>query len=289
MEIMPRRPSKNVLYFSKYHGTGNDFILVDGIKYPEEPSWWHRETIKKLCDRHFGVGADGLIVLLPSQDCDYRMKYFNSDGNEAEMCGNGLRCLALFIRDQGYSVGDPMTIQTLAGEVAVELLAGERVRVGMPAVNFQRKWIPMRGEGECIQEEIKLDRKTSLRITALSIGNPHVILFGEYSDEQVRSLGPLIENHNLFPQKTNVHFVQVEGSNRIHMKIWERGSGVTLACGSGAVAAVAAAIAGGLLPFEANIRVQQPGGELIVSIADGYRESSLEGEAVYVYHGVVEF
>lgn len=288
MEVTPRQRSENVLYFSKYHGTGNDFILVDGIKHPDTPSWWHRETIHKLCNRHVGIGADGLIVLLESTGSDYRMKYFNSDGHEAQMCGNGLRCLALFIRDQGYPVNSPMTIETLGGEVSVEILAGDRVRVSMPAISFDRSSLPMRGEGECLDEELKIDKET-FKITALSVGNPHVVIFGDYSEEQVRTLGPTIENHTLFPEGVNVSFVHIEGLDRVNQKVWERGSGMTLACGSGAVAAVAAGIARGLLPFGANIRVQQPGGELVVAVAEEFHEATLEGEAVYVFHGVVEF
>jgi diaminopimelate epimerase len=288
MELTPRQNSKNVLYFSKYHGTGNDFILVDGIRYPDTPSWWHREAIEKLCHRHYGVGADGLLVLLESDTCDYRMKYFNSDGLEAQMCGNGLRCLAVFIRDQGYAVSSPMSIQTMAGEVAVELLADNNVRVYMPAVKFDRKSIPMRGNGEAVNEELKIDNIV-LRFTALSVGNPHVVIFGDYTDEQVLNLGPKIENHELFPQRTNVHFVKIEAHDKIVQKIWERGCGATLACGSGAVAAVAAGIAQGMLPHGAAIRVHQPGGELRVAVAEEFRETMLEGEAVYVYHGIVEF
>jgi diaminopimelate epimerase len=204
------------------------------------------------------------------------------------MCGNGLRCLALFIRDQGYSINGPMSVQTLAGEVTVELLADDVVRVFMPAVDFSRKAIPMRGDGEAINEELKID-KHDLRFTALSVGNPHVVIFGEYSDEQVRDLGPKIEKHELFPQGVNVHFVHIESPDRIVQKVWERGSGATLACGSGAIAAVAAGIAQGLLPHGATIRVHQPGGELRVAVAEEFRESLLEGEAVYVYQGVVEF
>jgi len=289
MEVTPRQESKNVLQFAKYHAAGNDFILVDGITYPKEPSWWHHETIFKLCHRHYGIGGDGLIVLMESKESDYRMKYFNADGHEAEMCGNGLRCLALFIRDQGHPFSNQMSIETRSGQVSVEILAGDRVKVSMPQVKFARADIPMRGEDDCINEELKIDKDTTLKITALSVGNPHVVLFGEYSDEQFMDLGPLLSEYHAFPEGTNVHFVKVEGMDTIVQKVWERGVGATLACGSGAVAAVAAGIANNLLPFNARIRVKQPGGELSVAIADGYRESTLEGEAVYVYHGVVEF
>ncbi|TKJ40768.1 diaminopimelate epimerase [candidate division LCP-89 bacterium B3_LCP] len=289
MEITPRQPSKNVMYFSKYHATGNDFILVDGIKYPETPSWWHTETIFKLCTRHFGIGSDGLIVLLESEESDCRMKYFNADGQEAQICGNGLRCLALFVRDQGYPVNSPMTIQTLGGDIVVDFLTGDRVRVAMPPVSFNRLDLPMRGQGDCIDEELKLDKDTKLKITALSVGNPHVVIFGEYSDDQFNQLGPVLEKHSLFPEHVNVSFVEVKGPDTIWQRVWERGSGPTLSCGSGAVAAVAAGIAKGVLPFAANIKVEQPGGELVVAIADQYAEATLEGEAVYVFHGVLEF
>jgi diaminopimelate epimerase len=289
MELKPRQPIENVLYFSKYHAAGNDFILVDGILHPRTPSWWHYETIYKLCHRHYGIGGDGLIVLLESEDSDYRMKYFNANGHEAEICGNGLRCLALFIRDQGHPVSDSMTIETLGGQVGVEILAGDRVRVQMPAISFQREDIPMRGEGECINEELRLDKNTTLHLTALTVGNPHVVVFGDYDEDQFKQLAPQIAELSAFPEGVNVSFVTVEDMSGIRQFVWERGVGATLSCGSGAVAAVAAGIANGLLPFDANVRVKQPGGELTVAVANEYREASLEGEAVYVFHGIVEF
>ncbi|MCX6641671.1 MAG: diaminopimelate epimerase [bacterium] len=288
MNVTPRQPSKNVMYFSKYHANGNDLIMVNGIKHPDTPSWWHWESISKLCNRHVGVGADGLIVLLDSKQSDYRMKYFNSDGKEAQMCGNGLRCLGLFIRDQGYPVSSPMTIQTLGGEVSVEILAAERVRVGMPQVTFERSTIPMKGKGECINEELKIEEKP-YKITALSVGNPHVVIYGEYDDVLVKKLGPILENHANFPEGINVSFVHLETPDTVRQQVWERGCGLTLSCGSGAVAAVAAGIALGHLPFGVNIRVLQTGGEQRVAIAPEYRDATLEGEAVYVFHGVVEF
>ncbi len=290
MELEPRRPSENVMHFSKYHAAGNDFIMIDGIKYPDTPSWWHREAIHKLCLRNFGVGGDGLIILVESKECDYRMKYFNADGIEAEMCGNGLRCLAMFIRDQGYPISDATSIETLGGPVSVEILDGNRVRVGISNISFQRSDIPMHGEEEdCIDKELRLDKNTKIKITALSVGNPHVVIFGEFTDEQFHKLGPEIGNLSEFPDYVNVSFVKLEGLDKISQRVWERGSGPTLACGSGAVAAVAAGIAIGKLPFGANIRVQQPGGELVVAVAQEYGEATLEGEAVYVYQGIVEF
>lgn len=272
------------LQFSKYHGTGNDFILIDGIKYPDVVEKLQKETIKRLCDRHYGIGADGLLVLMESKASDYRMRYFNSDGQEAQMCGNGLRCLALFIRDQGHPWQSPIRVQMLSGEVKLEFTAENRVRVGMPAVSFDRKSLPMRGVGECIEEELKIGGR-SLRITALSVGNPHVVIFGEFSDQEVAALGPAIEHSDLFPEGTNIHFVHVEALDRISQRIWERGSGETLACGSGAVAAVAAGIAQGILPHGTAIRVQQPGGELIVAVAEEFKASLLEGEAALVFRG----
>lgn len=273
--------------FSKYHGTGNDFILVDGIKQAGEPSWWRRETLARLCDRHFGIGADGVIALLKSDSGKYRMKYFNSDGVEASMCGNGLRCLALFIRDQGYPIAAPLPIDTASGEVAAEIFPGNRVRIAMPPVSFERSSLPMSGRGDCIDEELRLEGAV-LRFTACSVGNPHVVIFGKYTDEQVRTLGPKIENHELFPRGTNVHFVRIESPDRISQKIWERGSGATLACGSGAIAAVAAGIVRGQLPHGANIRVAQPGGELTVAVAEEFKASSLEGEASFVFRGEID-
>ncbi len=278
------------MQFAKYHAAGNDFIMIDGIMFPHTPSWWHRESIHKLCHRHYGIGGDGLIVLLESTECDYRMKYFNADGHEAEMCGNGLRCLALFIRDQGYPVSGTVSIETLGGPVSVEILEGNSVRVGISSISFDRSAIPMRGgEEECIDEELKLDKDTKFKITALSVGNPHVVIFGDYTEDDFLKYGPEISNLNLFPDYVNVSFVKIEGLDKISQRVWERGSGATLACGSGAVAAVSAGIANGKLPFGAQILVQQPGGELTVAVKEEYLEATLEGEAVYVYHGVVEF
>ena len=176
-----------------------------------------------------------------------------------------------------------MSIQTLGGDVAVELLADDRVRVFMPAVNFSRKSLPMRGDGEAINEELKID-KVSYRITALSVGNPHVVLFGDYSDQQVAELGPKIENHELFPRRTNVEFVQIISRTEVRQRTWERGAGETLACGTGASAVCVAGVLNGLT--EKRILNHLSGGDLELEWAeDGYLY--MTGPAVEVFSGEI--
>ncbi len=253
--------------FTKMHGIGNDYLLVDAMK--TAPSEAKLSAIAKaLCDRHFGIGADGLILVLPSHAADFKMRIFNSDGSEAEMCGNGVRLFAKFVYDRGYTREKDMVVETLAGLIRPRVrVRGGRVtgvRVDMGPPRLQRSEIPMKGPG---RERVVGERIRALgrryEITALSMGNPHCVLFvDDVERTKVDEIGPAIEHHDLFPRRTNVEFAQIVGEGEIRMRVWERGAGETLACGTGASAVLVAAVLNGLSPRRAAIHLS--GGDLKV-------------------------
>ena len=223
--------------FTKSHGIGNDFVVVDGFQ-ESIPEDLLPETARRLCDRHFGIGSDGLILVLPSRTATFRMRMLNPDGSEAEMCGNGIRCFAKYVFDRGLTHETQITVETLAGIMAPRLIVkdgkAQMVRVDMGEPRLQRKDIPMKGpdgDGEVVGEKIKVEGDR-YDITAVSMGNPHCVIFVDNVEHfPVAKVGPKIETHNLFPQRTNVHFVQVLNSSEIQVRTWERGAGITLACG----------------------------------------------------------
>jgi diaminopimelate epimerase len=253
--------------FTKMHGLGNDYLLVDAMKSapPEDKL---PAIAKALSDRHFGVGADGLILVLPSRAADFRMRIFNSDGSEAEMCGNGMRLFAKFVHDRGYTREKDMEIETLAGIIRPRLrvrsgrVTGVRVDMGPP--RLRRADIPMKGRDQdsVIGERIRaLGRR--YEITALSMGNPHCVLFvKDVAAVKVDEMGPAIENHDLFPRRTNVEFAEIVSEGEIRMRVWERGAGETLACGTGASAVVVAAVLNDLSPRKVIVHLR--GGDLRV-------------------------
>lgn len=246
-------------------GTGNDFVLLDGIKYRDLSSIDSMSVIsRRLCDRRFGVGADQLLLLLPSERSDFRMDIYNADGSRVEMCGNGIRCLAKYIWDRGYSDKLLLDIETLAGIIKPQR-AGNLVRVDMGSPIFQPELIPV----DIAMSPPVIDYPLSVAgrlfyVTCVSMGNPHAVIFPE---EEVYKLdlakyGPLIEKDPLFPKKTNVEFINVLSRDRIKMRVWERGSGETLACGTGASASAVAAMLKGLTNRQTTVELA--GGELII-------------------------
>jgi diaminopimelate epimerase len=253
--------------FTKMHGLGNDFILINCLecKLRESAEGGLPELARKICDRHFGVGSDGLILALPSKAASFRMRIFNSDGSEAEMCGNGLRCFASFVRDEGLTSERELLVETLAGIKKADLTVKggkvESVRVDMGAPLLDRKDIPMKGSGSrAIGEKIRLMGER-IEATCLSMGNPHCVVFVDKVDTfPVEKMGPALENHNLFPRRTNAEFVQVISQSELRMRVWERGAGETLACGTGASAAVVAASLTGRTGR--RVVVHLPGGDL---------------------------
>jgi diaminopimelate epimerase len=271
--------------FWKMHGIGNDYILIDnrqGILIEEELP----VLAQKTCQRRFSIGADGLLLLSTSKRADVQMRIFNSDGSEAEMCGNGIRCLAKFCYDSGVVEKQEFVIETLSGLKRVWLAVRDgkvvRVSTNMGKPLFQREEIPMRGVGKCIDEPITID-EYDLQMTCLSVGNPHCVIFVDAVNEfPVQRIGSQIEHNDLFPNRVNVEFAQIVSSSEMQVRVWERGVGETLACGTGACAAV---VAGNLLgKSSGEILVHLLGGDLTIK----YGESVLmTGPAEKVFEGTL--
>ena len=271
--------------FTKMHGIGNDYIYVSLF---EEKVDDPQALAIAVSDRHFGVGADGLILIGPSDEADVSMRVFNADGSEAEMCGNGIRCVAKYVREHGLAKGDDVRVETKAGikTVSVRLqedrVVSALVDMGVPAL--QRKDIPMTGPAKerCLDARLKVDGQEFF-VTCLSMGNPHCVVFVvDVEDVALELIGPMLENHKAFPEHTNVHFAQVIKEDEVRMRTWERGSGITLACGTGAAAVCAA---GSLTNRTARrILVHLPGGDLNLEWrADNH--IFLSGPAVEVFTG----
>jgi len=269
--------------FWKMHGLGNDYIVIDDrddkISVRQAAS-----LAKRICERRFSVGADGLLLVLDSKLADSMMRIFNADGSEAEMCGNGIRCFSKYCYENGIVQKQEFTVETLSGlnHVWLTLDGGKvnAVKVDMGAPNWQRSSLPMVGSGTCINEDLAVNNKV-YKVTCLSIGNPHCIIFvSEVDDFPVEEVGPEIENHAAFPKRTNVGFVQVLNQNELKVRVWERGCGETLACGTGACASMAAANRLGKVGNKATVHVL--GGDLQVDVA---RTLFLTGAAVKVFEG----
>ncbi len=247
--------------FEKWHGIGNDFVMVAD---PEDSVALSAEQVRAICNRRFGVGADGVIRVAPGADgADLFMDYVNSDGSLGEMCGNGIRCLALFARDQSLTDKDEIKVMTRAGLKTVTVLDGGRVRVDMGAPIFDPAELPMRWDGsDALNAKLELDDEV-VEASVLSMGNPHAVLFvDDPENAPVATLGPVIEHLDVFPNGTNVEWAHVDSPERVSMTVWERGSGQTLACGTGACAvAVAAKLVHGAAD---EITVTLPGGDLEV-------------------------
>ncbi len=276
--------------FLKMHGAGNDYVLVEGREGDRE--WSALATA--MCDRHFGIGADGLLIVAPSEAADFRMIMFNPDGSESEMCGNGMRCVAKYVIDKGLSPkkGLDLRIETLAGvhQISARLKDGkvDTVRVGMGTPRFKPSEIPVavNGTDRVIDYPIQVDG-VDINVTCLSIGNPHAVAFVDQTVAQwpLLELGPKVEHHGLFPNRVNFEIVNVLDRGHLAARIWERGAGYTLASGSGACAIAVAARLHGVIDETVNIAL--PGGDLQVQW-DGSGEVWLEGPAASVFKGVWE-
>ena len=232
-------------------GIGNDFVMIDGRKLPDKDLIPYSRLAVTLCDRRFGIGADGLIVVLDSATCDLRFRIFNSDGSEAQMCGNGARCLARYVYESGMVEKSEITVETLAGVITPRLNFGpdgkiDSVTVDMGEPVLDPAKIPFLAQtpGSLVETmETSLDK---ISFTAVSMGNPHAVIFVDDAENcPLHHLGPEIETHPRFPEKTNVEFIQVLSDTELRMRVWERGAGVTLACGTGACAAAVASILNG--------------------------------------------
>ena len=265
-------------------GIGNDYVYVncfeEDIKNPSELSI-------AISDRHFGIGSDGLIMIMPSPAADARMRIFNADGSEAQMCGNGIRCVAKYLYEYGIKKSDRMTIETAAGLKTIELTTVNggvtQIKVEMGTPELLRNEIPMLGENKQVVNEPLQVNDSVLYVTCVSMGNPHCITFVDDVDSIVLDVtGKAIENHELFPERINAHFVQQISANKVKMRTWERGSGETLACGTGAVATGVACVLNNLT--ERIISTQLPGGELMVEWT-GDNKTYMTGPAEIVFTG----
>lgn len=272
--------------FIKMHGLGNDYIFVDCLEQKLENA---KRVAREISRRHYSVGSDGLILIQPSDVADFKMKMYNADGSSGSMCGNGIRCLGKYVYEHGKTKKTALRIETDAGirplDLAVKNGRVRAVRVDMGIPDFVPEHIPvLSNEKYIIKKEITVGTDL-FQITCLSIGNPHCVIFQagvDYFDLQ--SIGPILEKHELFPDRINVEIAEIADKNTINMRVWERGSGETYACGTGACAVVAAAAANNLCGRKMNVIL--PGGKLDVHWSEKNRHIYLTGPAEEVYTGV---
>jgi diaminopimelate epimerase len=273
--------------FSKYQGLGNDFILIDN-RDSNEPSITPEQAVK-LCDRHFGIGGDGVIFALPGeQGTDYTMRIFNSDGSEPEMCGNGIRCLAKFIADLEGKNNQTIAyrIHTLAGTITPQVLADGQVRVDMGEPRLLAAEIPTTlssADDKVINQTLVVEGQ-SWAVTCVSMGNPHCITFvDDVAGIPLETIGTKFEHHPVFPQRTNTEFIEVVRPDYVKMRVWERGAGITLACGTGACATVVAGVLTG--KCDRACTVELPGGCLQIEWSQADNRVYMTGPAELVFDG----
>lgn len=276
--------------FTKYHGLGNDFILIDN-RSSSTPVISPEQAIK-LCDRHFGIGADGVIFALPGENgTDYTMRIFNSDGSEPEMCGNGIRCLGAFLADlEGDAKNsDQYRIQTLAGLITPQLMPDGQVKVDMGIPRLLAGEIPttLRSTNEkVIDQPLEVAGKT-WNVTCVSMGNPHCITFvDDVAAIPLELIGPQFEHHLAFPQRINTEFIQVVRPEYVKMRVWERGAGITLACGTGACASLVAGVLTGKCDRTATVEL--PGGPLLIEWSEIDQRLFMTGPAERVFKGKID-
>lgn len=280
---------ENRMEFIKMHGLGNDFIVVDNRSGKLNGTSLF-ELSKNLCNRNFGIGADGLVLVEASIACDLKMRIFNSDGSEAEMCGNAVRCIGKLAFESGWLSMREFSLETAGGGVkhlalTVNGAKVESVRVDMGKVTFRSDLIPVAGGSRDVVEEKVVVGNETHTFTAVNLGNPHCVIYVEsVEDKPWRHWGPLIEKNPLFPAGINVEFVEIIGRDHIKVRVWERGAGPTLACGTGACASVAAGIVTGRL--ENDVSVDLPGGTLQISW-DGKNSIFMQGPATKVFTGIL--
>lgn len=276
-----------MIKFTKMHGIGNDYLYIDARRTPVKSP---ERLAVKMSDRHFGAGADGLILILKSSKADFGMRMFNADGSEAEMCGNGIRCLAKYVYDHGLKKSKDLSIETLAGIRHLDLYVRNRkvdsVRVEMGEPILQRERIPMTGmPGMVINESLPLEDGVRFAVTAVSMGNPHSVIYVEdVRNFPVDKYGPMIESHSLFPNRTNVEFVQAVSEGEVIQRTWERGSGETLACGTGASAVTVAGVLN--KKTSRSILIHLSGGDLHTEWREDNNCVYITGPAVEVYEGL---
>jgi len=268
--------------FTKMHGLGNDFIVIEALARPFEPD---AAEIRRLADRHFGIGFDQLLVVEPppTSDADFAYRIFNADGGEVEQCGNGARCFARYVYDRGLTEKTRIRVITRGGLIVPEIMPGGEVRVDMGRPDFEPARIPFTADARAVEYPLEVDGE-QLRIGAVSLGNPHAVqVVADVASAPVTSQGPRIERHARFPRRVNAGYMQVLGRNEIRLRVWERGAGETLACGTGACAAVVVGIAQGRL--ERKVKVNLPGGTLHIDWPADDATVLMTGPVAYVFEG----
>lgn len=275
--------------FTKMHGTGNDYIYVNGFEEKlENPS----EAAVKLSDRRFGIGSDGLILILPSDVADCRMEMFNADGSIGKMCGNGIRCVAKYVYDRGLVKKDVLRVETRSGVKTLQLrvedgkVASVRVNMGQPELDPEK--IPaLFSKDRMVDEEVYTPSGNVWRVTCVSMGNPHAVIFvDDVEGLNLPAIGPEMEKHAMFPERANIEFAQVTGPHEVQMRVWERGSGETLACGTGACACAVASVLTG--KTDRDVTVHLRGGDLHIFWDPDTDDVYMEGPAAFVFDGTVE-
>ena len=271
--------------FSKMHGLGNDFVVIDGVRQAVDLS---PVQIRFLADRHFGVGCDQLLLVEKAgrPDIDFRYRIFNADGGEVEQCGNGARCFVRFVHEQGLTEKTEIRVETMSGVISPRLETDGNVTVDMGVPVFDPARIPFVSPSADIVQQLEVGGER-IEITAVSMGNPHAVqVVADVDSAPVGAQGPLIEAHPRFPQRVNAGFMQIARRQRIRLRVFERGTGETLACGTGACAAVVAGIARGLL--DSPVRVETRGGELSIAWQGLGEAVLMTGPAVTVFTGEIE-
>ena len=277
------------IVFTKMQGTGNDFIVLDCVANPEYMEFALTPALaSRMCDRHYGIGADGLVLVLPSDIADIRMRIINSDGSEAEMCGNGIRCFARFVYEQNLVKKEVMTVETLAGVLVPRMMLDETgnvtgVEVDMGEPILERAGVPMLGEGTAVSVPISVEDKEFI-VTAVGMGNPHCVTFvDDLSGFPIEYWGPRMETSPHFPRKTNVEYVQVLGEHEVIMRVWERGAAVTMACGTGSCATAVACVLNG--KTGRDVLVHLDGGDLRIRCDETSNHLFMTGAAENVFAG----
>lgn len=274
--------------FTKMQGIGNDYVYVDCTKESlNNPS----EIAKIVSDRHFGIGSDGLILIKPSTKADFFMEMYNADGSQAEMCGNGMRCVGKFVYDKGLTNKTSVAVDTLVGIKYLDLTVVDgkvtKVRVNMGSPILEPNLIPVVSDKEnFINESVVVDGK-EYKMTCVSMGNPHAIVYVDNTDTlSIEEIGPKFENHKIFPKRTNTEFIEIVDDEHLKMRVWERGSGETLACGTGACASLVATVLNGLCKTKATLHLL--GGDLLIEWDREANVVYMTGAATTVFEGKIE-
>ena len=274
------------LRFSKMHGLGNDFVVIDGVR---QPVTLDTDLVRRLGDRHFGVGFDQLLLVEPPTrpGMDFRYRIWNADGGEVEQCGNGARCFARFVRDHGLSDKDAIAVETAGGDLVLHVEADGRVTVNMGAPRFEPADIPFEAPARALHYAVEQD-EIPYFLSVLSMGNPHAVLtVDSVAHAPVTTLGPKLEHHPRFPKRVNVGFIEGIDRSHVRVRVWERGAGETLACGTGACAAVVAGRLQGWL--DERVEVELRGGRLTICWAGEGEPVYMTGPAVRVFDATLNF